>query len=328
MSSNGASLPSWNAIKTLIDDRETNFLRELEAKIQKNTDKSDRDMSYHERKHLMSQLENDRNQIVKNSFGRKRARLEYVIPNISRPQSDETSIITRSLLNLPPTFDHNISKESYTCSECNKLLIVDNIESTSICRSCGLTFANIDFLEPEGIRIKKKDIEYERAPLYSKYLQQFSSFVMGQVPQEILETIFNQLYASHLLNRQRIKPTPIISMLKTNKLNDYVPFAYKISKIMNREEMVYLSDEIIQKLNRRFVVLTSLFKNTVQETGKFLSFEFLTRQFLLMEGEKSLANNFSIHKTKQVLLRAEQRLEKYCKLLNSPSQPWFVTYYR
>ena len=75
------------------------------------------------------------------------------------------------------------------------------------------------------------------------------------------------------------------------------------------------------------------------------NFELLTKQFLHMEHNfpsnrevncNRLAYKLAIHKTQQVLMRAEDRLQFYCNLINEEKTilseknfiPWQVTHYR
>ena len=228
---------------------------------------------------------------------------------------------------------HNVRTQNY-CVDCCKPKLIDVFESTSICKQCGVVEVHMDISEFDEYKDRRRStIAYDRTPLYLKYLQQFSNAGQLPIPQAALDTVQLAYFKNDVLLRHKIRPTPVIQILKDAGLGRHAAFAYRICKLMNQETTAQLTRDIIDALVHRFTLLTSAFRTLATEIetkGKFMNFEFITRQFLYMQNLPELAHHFSLHKTKNVLYRAEQRMEQYCLSLSItyPTMRWQVTFSR
>ena len=77
--------------------------------------------------------------------------------------------------------------------------------------------------------------------------------------------------------------------------------------------MAVFSEELIRSLMRRFerllhVMTTSRGRNR----KKLFNFKFLTKVFLIMEGEYALSEMFECHRTRTVLRREDRRVGEIC----------------
>ena len=208
------------------------------------------------------------------------------------------------------------------CKKCNVDFINLSEESMNICPSCGHNehhlFCKSDFIESEDGRKQT----YERSPLYRKYLMQFHEDAIDP-PTDVLEKIYKQLSKIHIMLPSKVKPTPIIQILRDEGLTKWVPFSIRIVKKINQEPIAKLSDELIDRLVLRFQKITKAFTFTKNKNRKkILNFEFLTKQFLLMENRADISEWFGVHKTRQVLFNADKRLQECCKIINDDTLNW------
>jgi len=215
--------------------------------------------------------------------------------------------------------------EQEICPSCHVEFVVQMPENMSICPKCGDSKHLIQTLEATESKDTKVST-YERAPLYLKYLMQFHIDAKDP-PAEVIEIVHSNLCKIHILLPTKVKPTPVSQILREAKLQRWTPFAVRISKILNNEPIVKLNTETINSLIYRFKKVAHLFtESKIKNRKKIMNFEFLTKQFLLMEGLPLLADHFSSHKTRAVLIEADRRLQK-CSNRLSRSDPlnWKTT---
>lgn len=213
-----------------------------------------------------------------------------------------------------------------SCAICQKEKIICVEESLLMCTECGVTnFTVVSNNEERAENTdRSKGTPYERAPLYRKYLMQFHENAPDP-PQEVIETIYKHLFKVHMMLSTKVKPTPIAQILRAEKLQRWAPYSVRISKVINKDHIVALTQELIDKLVYRFEKITKAFDKTkLNQRKKIMNFEFLTKQFLLMEDEPELARWFCCHKTRNVLNQADSRLYKCKKNLQADNLDWSI----
>lgn len=197
--------------------------------------------------------------------------------------------------------------ESDRCTTCDKSMIFSSDDCVLFCPACGQS----EFVLHTEVQMNPNQrftSSYDRIPLYRKYLLQFSKN-SPQIPKDVIDTILSEFRKIHLMHRSKVRPTPIQQILREKKLQRWTPYAIKICKIINQEELCTLSSTIIETLVDRFSMLVQAFEQVSSQRKKILNFEFLTRAFLMMEKRRDLAHHFSSHKTRAVLLEAQKRLD-------------------
>lgn len=208
--------------------------------------------------------------------------------------------------------DRNIHLKLEECPKCSDRLLIEN-DATLVCHACGyienLLYCNNDF-DCDTLDFCTGPT-YDRSPLYRKYLNQFSD--RYDIPENIIKTVYDGLNNIHITGNVKIRPTPIINILRKAKMTRWVHFAVRIAKYFNNESVIPLNDILINRLVKRFEILTTMFLQSTHTSDikkKILNFEFLTRQFLLMENRPDLAQSFMCHKTRSVLTESDNRLLK------------------
>jgi hypothetical protein len=204
-----------------------------------------------------------------------------------------------------------------TCSVCKIPLSNLPSESVHVCTRCGSTsdyiHCDTDYIEGD---IPDRSVIYNRTPLYRKYLSQFHEGVKNP-PLTVLDILRMELSKNYCLAGAVIRPTPIIAILKRNKIQNWSWMVGRITRILNGEQVLSLSSRLIQKLVDRFDKINKLTttQDGVKDQKKILNFEFLTKQFLLMENEHIISENYHLHKTRSVLCKADTRFRKLCDIL-------------
>ena len=89
-----------------------------------------------------------------------------------------------------------------------------------------------------------------------------------------------------------------------------------ILKKKEHEPDAVFSEELISRLVERFSkLLDALKKSRCRNRQKVFNFKFITKVFLIMEGEYALSELFQNHKTRTVLRREDFRLKEGCTIL-------------
>jgi hypothetical protein len=123
------------------------------------------------------------------------------------------------------------------------------------------------------------------------------------IPKKVLAIVHHDLSHIHIHLPDKIKRTPIIKILRKNGYSHLTDMAVRIVKIMKGEPVPKFSMELIDRLHERFQA------NINNNTGiKIPNVEFLTKEFLRLEGETELVKSFRVHKTRSVFRNATKQL--------------------
>lgn len=255
--------------------------------------------------------------------------VELVKPLLSNPTDESTTIqqqrhtvylnLFYSEKSIPCFVDRD------TCTFCNTEYVTLTQESVNMCPKCGnsehVIYCNSDFIQNEDF----KNNPYERGPLYRKYLMQFHESI-PDLPDDVINIVYRNLSKVHIMLSSRVKPTPICQILRQEGLQKWAPMAVRIAKIINCEPIVKLSSELIDRLVLRFNKIAQAFSLTKKkERKKIMNFEFLTKQFLIMENRPDLSEWYNLHKTRTVLFSADTRFEKCCKAMKNDELNWNIS---
>jgi hypothetical protein len=198
--------------------------------------------------------------------------------------------------------------------ECGSNMHYNDLTATLTCTKCGrcrrIIKCDTDFDDKAWGRITV----YERGPLYRRFLDQFDQN-SETPPQHVYETIRKIVQRGHLTFGTKVRPTPVAAVLRSHGLQKWVHHSMVIVKTLNGEPVPILDSRKIDRLVLRFNKLAKLFNDLSGNRKKILNFEYLTRQFLNMDCHKELGRMFACHKTREVLIEADERLSTYCKLL-------------
>lgn len=212
------------------------------------------------------------------------------------------------------------------CVECGSKIKVQAQEAVNSCMNpqCGVSphfiYCKTDFIE----KTDSKNNTYEREKLYVKFLLQHWEHA-EKFPQTVIETLYKDLSFVHIISPASVKSTPIANILRRKGLQKYANKSSCLAREFCGEQKVKFSLELITKLVVRLKEMTPIFIKQNRKSRKIINFEFLTKKFLEQEGLFELAELFSNHRTRTVLVRAEERVRKCSQELQTMSNKnWSV----
>jgi len=209
--------------------------------------------------------------------------------------------------------DHSI------CKDCNTATLFETTTSLSVCPRCGISKPVVycettDLIEYKGRRRKNT---YNRVPLYSRFVRQFSMEFDPMSFPNIRSLLMKHIRNKHICSLKLAKPTPVSNFLRLENLGKLIPYAVRICKFLNGEKIPVMDEPLLERLSERFAILTAVLKDMdVKEKKKLMSFEYITKQFLLMEGRRDLAECFLKHKTRKIVQEADLRIFLCCEHIN------------
>lgn len=260
--------------------------------------------------------------------------IEQVRPILNHKQDTNTKTNQQRNALFVNLFHYENSAPSFldqeTCHNCKGSLLISGSDSMAICSACGesnpFLHCSADYMEHESSKV----VEYERTPLYRRYLTQFHKDAENP-SYDILSVVYNELSTIHMMLSCKVKPTPVTQIMRKYSHHKWAHMAQRLCKFINSEKIPMLSSELIDKLVCRFNKISDAFLETSKQQNrkKIMNFEYLTRNFLKMEGMQSDADCFGLHKSRSVVDNADQILGKCCRhIINNnqacPGESWTI----
>jgi len=200
-----------------------------------------------------------------------------------------------------------------------------------VCTKCGVTGVYHGIYDPinveEDMYNSSTSTLESRVILYTRFLNQFSSHYCN-----LPENVMNEISLELLRNTSHapIKASKVAEICRALGYTEYATHAnIRISRMFNKQEPLIIPDHIIRRLQYRFNILQEMFIFTnFTSRRKIINFKYITRQFLLMEGEFSLASQFENLKTAR-FFEEDQRMKQLCERIarNHPNENWRVNSY-
>ena len=211
----------------------------------------------------------------------------------------------------------------FLCPSCQAHRTYNSVESQLSCPRCGVSVYYPDGTEGRHSQAvhsgtnsgtsSTQNVGYDRAQLYRKHLEQYTGNGM-LVPENVLDVVKLALHNIHVMRPSKCRPTTIVKILKDRGLPQWCKHAVRICRHICGRSSGELPSYLVEKLMARFHILVRVYNKENAQRSKFLNFDFLTKQFLHMEGLGDVATLFQFQKTKEVELRAESRLSGLCEL--------------
>lgn len=208
-----------------------------------------------------------------------------------------------------------IQNRVYYC-QCGAKRLANFTTGTLACSTCGHVQQMLQKNAPTALGEEiEKSPEYNRVPLYTKFLRQYLRHDI-EIDPKILNLLLKELFLTHSFHNTKCKPNVLVVILRKAGEHKWIPYVVTISRLLNREnDSLFLNEQDIVRLVDRFTEILTVFK---QAHGcKFLNYDFITHQMLLMDGRRELATLFPCHKTPEVFFRSMKRLTTLCDTLSS-----------
>lgn len=201
------------------------------------------------------------------------------------------------------------------CQECGNACTFSHDISCIVCQSCASIVPTIrrNELGMHEATSTFGTSGYERHDVYRRYLECNFSETTDEIPQDVLGHVHMELTKVHMMVKAKVRPTPVVTILRKCGMQKWCNHSVRISKILNGEPIPRMSQGLIDVLVWRFAMVSNVFNQIKEDQSsrkKILSFEFLTHKFLLLENEVEMSKTFSSHKTRSVLNDEENRLRQ------------------
>jgi hypothetical protein len=226
------------------------------------------------------------------------------------------------------------------CTHCHHDLRIRSDESLTVCPGCRRTcrflqlstdHVDVDYVAQDTHanhtrstctgnvdNMSNSDNPYPKPPLFLKFLMQFFEDIPDP-PSKVIETILHELSKVHIHHTTKVQSTPIGNILRKTNLKEWSWMALRIAMMLKRrshEPMPVFSQALISRLMKRFEKLVdALMKSRCRNRKKVFNFKFITKVFLVMENEFSLAELFENHRTRSVIRREDKRVGDTCRIL-------------
>ena len=174
---------------------------------------------------------------------------------------------------------------------------------------------------------------YPKPQMYEAFLTQFRDIVPDP-PARVLDIVLGELSKVHIASASKVQPTPVSAILKKKGLKEWNWMSLRISMLLNKKDsaaMPCFTEDCVRRLMTRFMMFINAIQTTIVSQQKLsvnmkhlitaLKFvtrnflQFLTRVFLIMEGDIAQSELFDCHKTRSVHRREDVRIRKACELL-------------
>jgi hypothetical protein len=209
------------------------------------------------------------------------------------------------------------------CPKCHKPLLKIPKQALLQCVSCALLTEHLMPLSSGSSWIKTSSSAQPENKRIKSVLAKLSQFKTGGciIPEDVILKVRHYLKSKNHTSENMFLPTPVADALLELNLERYVPFAHKISNIINGVEVCELTDEQINEIMSRVRVVQmvfSLLQGRIERLHFFTSF--FVHSICVLKGWHSVAAAFPPQRTKRILreqVSIWRTLLVYLKLVDS-----------
>lgn len=254
---------------------------DLQEKIQTGTDVGERRVLRAKPGSVIAALEN-----AAADEGVNRPVIEHEPSSHGKKEGRDT-LLEKYLQKIDPESARNISSsldDPYgLCDDCGKEMIFSANEALFYCEGCG----NQEFVLIDSDKPSYKDpprevtyYAYKRINHFNEWLAQFQAKESTDIPEEVFQSIVDELKKERILNSSNIKPTKIKEILKKLKCSNYYDHVPYILNRINGKNAAVMSREIEEKLRYMFKEIQPSFqRHCPSGRSNFLSYAYVLYKF-------------------------------------------------
>ena len=169
------------------------------------------------------------------------------------------------------------------CDECDKEMTFSANEALFFCESCGKQeFVLIDSDKP-SYKDPPREVTYyayKRINHFNEWLAQFQAKESTEIPEEVFQSILEELKKERITNVESIKPAKIREILKKLKCTNFYEHVPYILNRINGKNAPVMSREVEEKLRFMFKEIQSSFvKHCPKNRSNFLSYSYVLYKF-------------------------------------------------
>ena len=181
--------------------------------------------------------------------------------------------------------------KSNFCIDCNLEMLIDCQESVLVCTNCGVFEYYPVYVSSYNhtMQPSRRKCIYKRSDNFKVILNQFLCIQNQKVPDEVIRTLWNQIYnKDNLLYNYTIPLTiPILEcILKRNKMIKYKNSIYFIFYKLKSQPLPYITITEKDMMLNMFNVVSNIYdKYKTKDRKSFLSYPFVLKQILIVLGK-------------------------------------------
>jgi len=209
------------------------------------------------------------------------------------------------------------------CPKCHKPLLKIPKQALLQCVSCARLTEHLMPLSSGSSWMKTSSSAQPENKRIKSVLAKLSQFKTGGcvIPEDVILKVRHYLKSKNHTSENMFLPTPVSDALLELNFERYVPFAHKISNIINGVAVCELTDEQINEIISRLRVVQmvfSLLQGRIERLHFFTSF--FVHSICVLKGWHSVAAAFPPQRTKRILreqVSIWRTLLVYLKLVDS-----------
>lgn len=208
------------------------------------------------------------------------------------------------------------------CSECGIEKTVLQSEGLCVCTKCGEAESIViesEIPSHNDTVVEKVHYPYKRANHLSEWLNQFQAKESTDIPEEVMNSIKNELKKKRITNKNKITIKMVKNILKKLKISEYYEHTVYIVSKLTGQQPPSLSRETEEKIKYMFKQIQEPFmRHCPQSRINFLSYSFVLRKIFRILGLDEYIQYFELLKSKEKLRAQEIIWEKICLDLGWP----------
>lgn len=203
------------------------------------------------------------------------------------------------------------------CAVCEKEMTFSANEALFFCEGCGhQEFVLIDSDKP-SYKDPPREVTYyayKRINHFNEWLAQFQAKESTEIPEEVFQTILEELKKERITNTDSIKPVKIREILKKLKHTNFYEHVPYILNRINGKTAPVMSREIEEKLRHMFKEIQSSFvKHCPKNRSNFLSYSYVLYKFCQLLELDEYLHCFPLLKNRDKLYNQDKIWQLICK---------------
>ena len=169
------------------------------------------------------------------------------------------------------------------CDRCDKEMTFSINEALFFCEGCGHQECVLIDSDKPSYKDPPREVTYyayKRINHFNEWLAQFQAKESTEIPEEVFESILDELRKERITNTESLKPAKIREILKKLKHTNFYEHVPYILNRINGKTAPVMSREIEEKLRFMFKEIQSSFiKHCPKNRSNFLSYSYVLYKF-------------------------------------------------
>jgi hypothetical protein len=276
--------------------------------------------AYNQRVEIDDTSKNCPRNITAPGCGKKRETIDSYVQQYDATASRQTTLVNEYLMETngdPPKLALNTRDE---CPLCHDTLILVSNKAIMTCRACGYSVAYLDATMQSmsySDDVEFSSFSYKRINHFNEWLQQVQAKENFEIPNEILQSVMEELHRQRITSLEEITPKKVREVLKTLKLRKAYEHVAQITSRLTGVRPLRVPVEVEEMCRLMFIAVQPAFeKHCPKDRKNFLSYSYCLFKFFQLLGYDQFLDSFTLLKGRDKLARQDDIFKKICEELN------------